>query len=132
MSHLVETTTNFTSEKYILSALQKMGVNMSLVSTSSQKQHLTDYYGRKSNRQANIIVQKRGIPGSHSDVGFELMEDGKYRVHKDSMDGNRWMNKLTQSYSHSVVEDQLENQGFSLNKIETEGQELVLNFTRWK
>ena len=132
MSHLVETTTNFTNEDYLINGLKKMGVNMSLVNTYSEKQQITDYYGKQSNRKANIVVKRNATSSIHSDVGFEKMEDGTYRVHYDNMDGNRFMEKLTQSYSQVAVEDVLENQGFSLNSTEVIGGNQQLIFSRWK
>ena len=131
MSHLVETTTNFTNEDYITSALTKMEVNMSMIRTCIQKEAITDYYGHKSNKKANLIVKKGAIRGTHSEVGFEKMENGTYNVHYDGMDRN-WMQQLTQSYSQVIVEDQLEQQGFSLNNIENKNGDMVLNFIRWR
>lgn len=131
MSHLVETTTNFTRESYIKGALKKMGVNETFISTYRDKQAIRDYYGNVSNKKANLIVKKGAISGTHSDVGFEQMENGTYKVHYDGMDKN-WMQQLTQSYSQVVVEDQLDQQGFSLEKVENTTGEMVMNFIRWR
>jgi len=131
MSHLVEAKTEMRHENHILNALKKIGVNMSMVNTYSTPQRMNNYYGKMSDRKANIIVRKGAMRGAHADVGFVKMEDGTYRMHKDSLDS--WGKNLTQAYSHSVVEEELTNQGFSLNNIENKATgELVLNFTRWK
>jgi len=130
MSHLVETTTNFTKEEYITGALKKMGISSFQV--YSEKTNIADYYGKTSNKKANIVVKKGSARGIHSDVGFEKMENGTYKVHHDGMDSHQFMEKLTQSYSQVAVEEVLENQGFSLNSTEVIGGNQQLIFNRWK
>jgi len=101
MSHYVDIETNICDGEALVRALERVGFK-GQVEVHEIAQALYGYQGDRRQQKANIILRREHVGSASNDIGFELMESGRYRSHISEFDqskyGQEWQDKLNTYY----------------------------------
>lgn len=91
--------------------------------------NLYGYRGDKREQKAEIIIRRKHVGSSSNDIGFVQTEDGSWSAIISEYDSNRynggWLDKLTQTYAREVIQEVAEEQGFTFESTESDGEMYV-------
>ncbi len=122
MSHYSTIRTRFVSGPHLVAALRGMG--FSEVEFYEQPQPLTGGAVTIGSAAAEIILRKKHLRGTVSDIGFRRNAEGFFEAVIEDLDRNRgydvgWLLQVTQRYAYQVARSTLERQNFDLVAEET-------------
>tara|TARA_B100000614_G_scaffold262909_1_gene300890 strand:+ start:399241 stop:399651 length:411 start_codon:yes stop_codon:yes gene_type:complete len=112
--HTVQTEFLQDNEGALIKALQDIGYEPIVYEDAV---HLEGYRGDKREQKAHIVIPRKQISNASNDIGFERLENGKYRLHVSEFDETGWKKqseKLVQYYGKAVVESIAESSDYSM------------------
>jgi len=117
MSKYVSFETVFTNGKALMDALNAIGMT-GIQNHIDKPVQMNDYFGKPSNRYADILVPKSGTKGAYTALGFFRNTKGQYEAVVDDMDLRRynkdWNNNLKVEYSEAETKAKLKAEGYVL------------------
>lgn len=135
MSHMTTIKSTFRRKSALVKALQKVdgGRWADCVEVTQEKQTMYGYDGRVRPTKAEVIIRRKNVGGSSNDLGFTLEKDGTYSAIISDYDSNtynqKWLDKLLQNYSATTCQEVAEENGFSFDQREENG-EIFIECTR--
>jgi hypothetical protein len=131
ISHYNSVRSRISRKSTLVSALEKIdnGRWKGCVEVHEQADNLIGYHGDKRAQKAEIIIRRKNIGSSSNDIGFKLQEDGTYAAIISDYDSGhhsaRWLDKLNQTYSCETICETAEENGFSFETREENGEIFV-------
>lgn len=128
VSHMTVIRSSFRRKSALVKALQKIdnGRWKNCVEVHEEKQTMYGYDGATRPTKAEIIIRRKNVGGSSNDIGFTQEKDGTYSAIISDYDSNRhntnWLNSLLGKYSSATVSEVAEEQGFSFEETEVNGE----------
>lgn len=89
MSEYMACKTEFSDVQMLKDALTDVGVKAEHIEHHEEARSLQGYHGDAREQRAHIIIRRQFIGAASNDIGFEKMEDGKYRAWVSDFDKSR-------------------------------------------
>ena len=118
--HTIETELLQQNEESLIQALKDIGFNPQV---HKEAQNLYGYRGDMRDQVAHIILPRDQVGTASNDIGFERLDNGKYRLYVSEFDQRSWnhkMPKLIQMYGVNTVESFTSTSDYSMVEQEVE------------
>lgn len=89
MSAYVGCETEINDLESLIEALVELGVPRDRIEVHEAARSLYGYQGDVRDQKAHVIVRRRDVGSASNDIGFERMEDGRYRTWVSAYDEGR-------------------------------------------
>jgi hypothetical protein len=131
VSHKTELKTTLNNKEYLLKALDKLKVKYSV----AEGNQLTTkgHYG--IHEKVEVLIHEVNGHKTSDAIGFQLTEDGNYKVTGDFYSTGTSAQSLTSDITVEAKSlesnDRLMQMGFNLESVNDNSKEVELVFTRW-
>ena len=93
MSAYVGCETEINDIEVLLESLVEMGIQREKIEVHEVAQKLHGYQGDAREQKAHVVVRRRAVGAASNDIGFERMEDGRYKTWVSEYDSLRGLGK---------------------------------------
>jgi len=120
--------TAYTDQEALIAALVDQGFDRSVIEVHEKAVLLSDGV-----RKANIVIRKKNMKSyAWTDMGFEKLPEGQYKMHYDEYTTNKdWRGQLHQRYNYHHRVGQSKSLGFKVRSEEKQANgNIVLRLVR--
>lgn len=115
MSHLSSVELNIKDQTALIQALLDQGIKLEHIQVSDSPILMSD-----RQRKANVLIAQAHSLSHYTDMGFELMPSGNYKVHMDLWgSGKALQDKILERYGFHVVENKAKALGYRVTQEKT-------------